>query len=134
MQAMRKVWRTKGILAIAIEEAWWLSRAMSIRWVKNYAGIDQKQHVENYRKLMEDFEEWARNKDTPARLARKPSKLKPKLDEVEETELTTDETLDLDHSESLRQLRDFLGQSQKRQHDLDVELDDVELEPGFMQE
>lgn len=82
MKALRHVLRTRGVLALALEEAWWLSRAMSF---KDNGGLhlpDPSVHLRLYEKLLENFEVWARRKDTPARLAKKPAK--PKKDVTKE--------------------------------------------------
>lgn len=70
--------RTKGVLAFAIQEGYWLARSMSIP--KDATGrfiVDKEKLIDNYVLLMSDFYNWA-VKYGPSKLVRKPSKKKEK--------------------------------------------------------
>lgn len=102
MKALRTRLRKEGYLAIALEEAYWLARGMSIVDQR----VDTVKHFENYMKLLDNFNHWASKKDTPTRLVRKPTKVKkmkkPIDVEAVEEKLKTAEILSIEHMPSSR--------------------------------
>lgn len=82
MKAMAWTIRHEGILSMAMQEAWWLSRGMSFK--KEQLIVDHEKWGKNNFMLMMDFEKWARRADTPSRLAKKPKKVAPKKSDIAE--------------------------------------------------
>lgn len=95
VKAMKWTLRNEGYLALAIDEAWWLSRAMSFG--KDQFIPEHTKWLKTYNQLMNDFDKWARRADTPTRLAKKPAK--PKKQTEEELKLATAEIISMEPME-----------------------------------
>lgn len=81
--------RREGLLAVAIQECFYLSRAMSFTDSKDGSfKIDHKQWVKNQNLLLANFLNWSRKAETPKRLVKKAETKKVKIKKVSPHEVS----------------------------------------------